>query len=101
MHFSNSIMHGIIETVSIGGISMKTSEKAIVIGIISFVSFTFVNLFLGSTLGIVIPGGDDFMNSYFFPIYAGINTLIALVISCTYLIVKKINFLVEEINKNK
>lgn len=80
---------------------MKISEKAVVIGIISFVTFTFINLFLGNALGIVIPGGDDFMNSYFFPIYAGINTLIALVISCTYLIIKKANFLAEEIKKNK
>lgn len=79
---------------------MKTSEKAIIIGIISFVAFTFINLFLGNAIGIIIPGGDDFLNSYFFPIYAGINTIIALVISCTYIIVNKINLLMEEIKKN-
>ena len=76
---------------------MKMSSKAVLIGIVSFVVFLFANIFLGSIVASVIPGGDDYMNSYFIPLYVGVNILIALVISATYLIVKKINLLIEEL----
>lgn len=75
---------------------MKISSKAIIIGIISFFGFLIGNIILGNFVGLVIPGGDDFINSYFFPLYAGVTFLIALVISCTYLIVKKIDLLLEK-----
>lgn len=75
---------------------MNTSSKAIIIGIISFFGFLIGNIILGNVVGLVIPGGDDFINSYFFPLYAGVTILIALIISCTYLIVKKINLLLEK-----
>ena len=77
---------------------MNTSSKAIIIGIISFFGFLIGNIILGHVVGLVIPGGDDFINSYFFPLYAGVTFLIALIISCTYLIVKKINFLLEKMD---
>ena len=76
---------------------MKMSSKAVLIGIVSFVVFLFANIFLGSIVASVIPGGDDYMNSYFMPLYVGVNILIALVISATYLIVKKINLLLEKL----
>ena len=76
---------------------MKMSSKAVLVGIVSFVVFLFANIFLGSIVASVIPGGDDYMNSYFIPLYVGVNILIALVISATYLIVKKINLLIEEL----
>ena len=76
---------------------MKTSSKAIAIGMISFVVFLIGNIYLGSIIGVIIPGGDDFMNSYFYPIYAAITILISLVITSTYLIIKKINLLLEKL----
>ena len=75
---------------------MKTSSKAIIIGIISFVVFLIGNITLGSVVGAIIPGGDDYMNSYFHPLYTAVTILISLVISSTYLIVKKINLLLEK-----
>lgn len=79
---------------------MKTSSKALIIGIISFVAFLYGNIFIGSLIGIIIPGGNDFANSYFLPLYAAVTVLISLVISCTYVIVKKINSLMEDLNEN-
>lgn len=76
---------------------MKTSSKAIIIGIISFVVFLIGNITLGSIVGTIIPGGDDYMNSYFNPLYTAITILISIVISSTYLIVKKINLLLEKL----
>ena len=76
---------------------MKTSSKAIAIGMISFVVFLIGNIYLGSIIGVIIPGGDDFMNSYFYPIYTAITILISLVITSTYLIIKKINLLLEKL----
>lgn len=76
---------------------MKTSSKAIIIGVISFVVFLIGNITLGSIIGEIIPGGDDYMNSYFYPLYTAITILISVVVSCTYLIVKKINLLLEKL----
>ena len=76
---------------------MKTSSKAILIGIISFVVFLIGNITLGSIVGMIIPGGNDYMNSYFYPLYTAITILISIVISSTYLIVKKINLLLEKL----
>ena len=75
---------------------MKTSTKAIIIGIITFVVFLVGNIWLGSLVGVIIPGGDDFINSYFYPLYTAVTILISIVISSTYLIVKKINLLLEK-----
>lgn len=75
---------------------MKTSTKAIIIGIITFVVFLVGNIWLGSIVGVIIPGGDDFINSYFYPLYTAVTILISIVISSTYLIVKKINLLLEK-----
>lgn len=79
---------------------MKTLSKAIIIGVISFAVLLVGNIFLGSIVGEIIPGGDDYMNSYFYPLYTAVTILISLVISSTYLIVKKINLLLEKmVNK--
>ncbi len=77
---------------------MKITSKAILLGIISFFLFLFGNIIFGNiVLDFLIPGGDGFINSYFYPLYAAVTLLIALLISCTYLIVKKINLLLEKI----
>ena len=75
---------------------MRTSPKAILLGIISFFVFLIGNIMLGSIVGEIIPGGDDFLNSYFYPLYTAVTILISLVISSTYVIVKKINQLLEK-----
>lgn len=80
---------------------MKITEKAIIIGLVSFIVFAVGNIFLGSIIGVIIPGGDDYINSYYFPLYGGITFLISLVISCTYMLVKKINILINEIKELK
>lgn len=76
---------------------MKASSKAAIIGIVCFFLFLIGNIFLGSVVGLLIPGGDDYMNSYFYPLYTAVTMLIALVISCTCLIVGKINRLLEKV----
>ena len=37
------------------------------------------------------------MNSYFYPLYTAVTILLSIVISSTYLIVKKINLLLEKL----
>lgn len=76
---------------------MKTSSKAIIIGIVCFFVFLIGNIMLGSMVGIIIPGGEDYLNSYFLPLYTAVTILIALVISCTYLIIRKLNLLLEKV----
>ena len=76
---------------------MKTSTKAALIGIICFVALLYGNILFGDIAGLFIPGGDVFLNSYFYPLYTAITLLISLVISCTYLIVKKIDQLLEKL----
>ena len=71
-------------------------NKAVIIGVVSFVVFLLGNILIGNVVGIIIPGGDDFINSYFFPLYAGVNVLISLVISCTYIMLKKLIFLLRK-----
>lgn len=78
---------------------MKTSSKAIVIGLVCFFVFLIGNITLGSIVDLIIPGGDDYLNSYFLPLYTAVTILIALVISCTYLIVKKINLVLDKLGE--
>ena len=80
---------------------MKMVLKAIFIGVISFFVCLFGNLLLGAAVGAMIPGGDAFLNAYFHPLYTAVTLLISLVISCTYLIVQKINLLLEKIEDTK
>lgn len=76
---------------------MKILSKAILIGVINFFIFLIVNVVLGGLVGLIIPGGDDFLNSYFYPLYAAITLLISFLISCTYLVIKKIDLLLDKI----
>ena len=50
-------------------------------------------------IGLIIPGGDDFINSYFHPLYSAVILLASVVIASTYVIVKKINVLLEKAQK--
>lgn len=59
---------------------MKLSEKAFLIGVVSFFIFLIGNIFLGNMIGLIIPGGDDFINSYFHPLYSAVILLTSVVI---------------------
>ena len=74
---------------------MKLAGKAILIGCISFFVLGFVNMVVGIYVG-AVSSGDSFVNSYFYPLYTAITVLIALVISCTYVIVSKLNQLLNK-----
>ena len=79
---------------------MLKSEKVIVIGIGSFIGLFILNsYFLSYILSFLVIGGDDYVLSYLMPIYSGIALIGAIIICCSYIIVKKINQLREEINK--
>ena len=80
---------------------MKPSSKAVMIGCISFFVFLYGNLLFGGLVGSLIPGGDDFINSYFYPLYTAVTLLISLIISCTYLIFKKINLLLDKMEEKE
>ena len=80
---------------------MKPSSKAVMIGCISFFVFLYGNLLFGGLVGSLIPGGDDFINSYFYPLYTAVTLLISLIISCTYLILKKINLLLDKMKEKQ
>ena len=78
---------------------MKPSSKAVMIGCISFFVFLYGNLLFGGLVGSLIHGGDDFISSYFYPLYTAVTLLISLIISCTYLILKKINLLLDKMEE--
>ena len=81
--------------------SLKTVLKAIFIGFISFFVCLYGNYLFAGTVEAMIPGGDGVVNSYFYPLYTAVTLLISLVISCTYLIVQKINLLLEKMEDDK
>ena len=79
---------------------MLKSEKVIIIGIGSFIGLFILNsYFLSYILSFLIVGGDDYVLSYLMPIYSGIALIGAIIICCSYIIIKKINQLREETNK--
>lgn len=79
---------------------MLKSEKVIVIGIGSFIGLFILNFyFLSYILSFLIVGGDEYVLSYLMPIYSGIALIGAIIICCSYVIIKKINQLREETNK--
>lgn len=74
--------------------------KAFLIAAGTFLGFFFLNMIVLTFVVSLFPlGGDPFYNSYFLPIYAGLAGLAAIVATCTYIIVKKIHTLVNELNK--
>ncbi len=79
---------------------MLKSEKVIVIGIGSFIGLFILNsYFLSYILSFLIVGGYEYVLSYLMPIYSGIALIGAIIICCSYVIIKKINQLREETNK--
>lgn len=79
---------------------MLKSEKVIVIGIGSFIGLFILNsYFLSYILSFLIVGGNEYVLSYLMPIYSGIALIGAIIICCSYVIIKKINQLREETNK--
>lgn len=80
---------------------MKTSKEAWIIGAVSFVVLFIGGFIFGELPSLIIPGGNDFQNSYFYPLYSSVILLIAIVISCSYVIITKLNQLLEEKDDNK
>lgn len=76
-------------------------RKAI-ISIITFCVFYFSNFVILSGLGALMkPEGDPFINSYLNPVYSGIAALAAIMIVCTYIIVKKLDEVLKELKTDE
>ncbi len=80
---------------------MKISTKAVLLAIILFFVFYFFNRYILYAIGFMITvGGDDYELSYHMFSYTGI-AFIASVVTCTYIIVKKIEEVLHEIKEIK
>lgn len=75
--------------------------KLIFIGFLSFILFYWINqLFFSSIIyAFKINSPDSVALSYLAPVYAALSGLAALVVICTYLIIYKLNKLIEKNNK--
>ena len=81
---------------------MKISTKAILLAMISFIAFYLFDQYILCNIGFLLTiGGDEYELSYHTPSYTGIALISSLVVTCTYIIVKKIEKLLEEIKKIK
>lgn len=81
---------------------MKISTKAALLAIILFFVFYFFNRYILYAIGFMITvGGDDYELSYHTLSYTGIAFIASLVVTCTYIIVKKIEELLHEIKQIK
>lgn len=74
--------------------------KKVIIAITVFLGFYIFNMFVLYPIGLMmIPGGDDFQNSYHALSYSGIAGLASIIVTCTYIIIDKINQLLKELRK--
>ena len=84
------------------GENMKISTKAVLLAIILFFVFYFFNRYILYAIGFMITvGGDDYELSYHMFSYTGIAFIASLVVTCTYIIVKKIEEVLHEIKELK
>lgn len=75
--------------------------KAFWIAIVVFLGFYILNLYVLYPIGYaLIPGGSGVATSYHVVSYVGNAGLAAIMVTCTYIIINKINELLEEL-KNK
>ena len=70
--------------------------KGILYGVLAMVIFTAVDLLLLMPLFSLIPG-DDFTMSFHLFTYGGVTLLCGVVVTCTYLILRKL----DQIHKNE
>ena len=70
--------------------------KGILYGVLAMVIFTAVDLLLLIPLFSLIPG-DDFTMSFHLFTYGGVTLLCGVVVTCTYLILRKL----DQIHKNE
>ncbi|NDO46515.1 hypothetical protein [Clostridium sp. MD294] len=81
---------------------MKTNTKVILLAILSFFAFYLFNQYILCGIGfLLIIGRDSYELSYHMPSYTGIALIASLIVTYTYIIIKKINVLLEEIKKIK
>lgn len=76
-------------------------RKAILYGVISMIVFFIVNQFIMFPIGQLIFVGDEFTISYHLFTYTGLVLLCGLIVTCTGIIVQKLDEIKEAINKNK
>ena len=79
---------------------MKNDGRLLVLAIVSFiVSFLFNNYILIAVGYLLTIGGDAFTLSYHMPSYTGIAFIASIVITCTAIVINKINELLIELRK--
>ena len=76
-------------------------RKSILFGLISMIVFFIVNQFIMFPIGGLIFVGDEFTISYHLFTYTGLVLLCGLIVTCTDIIVQKLDEIKKEINKNK
>ena len=76
-------------------------EKGVLYGVLTMIVFFIVTLLFLSPLGeFVMVGGDPYTVSYHMYSYMGITLLSGIIVTCTYLIINKIDELIKELKKN-
>lgn len=73
--------------------------KGILSGVLTMIFFFIGTLFL-TPLGMSIIGGDRYTLSYHIFSYMGITLLSGIIVTCTYLIINKIDELIKELKNN-
>lgn len=69
--------------------------KGILCGLLTMVLFFIVTMFVLFPIGsVIIPGGDPYTLSYHLFSYMGITLLSGIVVTCTFIIVNKIDLLI-------
>lgn len=70
---------------------MKNFLKILIISILSIIIFYFFNITFFQIIGTFMFWGNSATISYHMFTYTGIMTLCAVIISCTYIIIQKLN----------
>lgn len=75
--------------------------KGILCGLLTMVLFFIITLFVLVPIGsAIMPGGDPYTLSYHLFSYMGITLLSGIVVTCTFIIVNKINFLTHKYKRD-
>lgn len=73
--------------------------KKILKGIIAMIIFYIFNMFIMSIIGRIIFVGDKVTISYHLFTYTGLMTLCGVIIVCTYIIIEKLNEILDYIRR--
>lgn len=75
-------------------------EKGILYGILTMILFFLITELFLSPLGALIMCGDPYTISYHMYSYMGITFLSGIIVTCTYLIINKIDTLINKLTNN-